>query len=123
MSDQTIPEPLNNEMSKEVPGKFPKEKDEPEKKTPEINFDISLKDFTGKEITKANIKEMMLQAIGSSKAKDGASSIKQYNLGVKIANNSSLKSEDIVLLRTVIGDSELFTVLAKGQILKMIEDK
>lgn len=88
-----------------------------------INFDIPLKDFLAEEIIGANIKELILNTIGTSKAKDGPKAIKAFNLGIKIANNEELKSEDIVILRTIITDTDYLAVLAKGQILKMLEDQ
>jgi len=94
-----------------------------------IDFNVPCVDFKGEVIKDGNEKEiptdeLLLNAIGVAKAKDGKEVIEIYKLGVKIASKETeFDVDELSLLKRLIEESENLTILFKGQILEMINKK
>jgi len=86
-------------------------------------FGVPLLDFNQKPIENSNILSMLLNVVGNYKSRSGEESIKAYSLGLNLAENKDLDSDKIVLLKKIIGESEIITVLAKGQMLNILKEE
>ena len=92
-----------------------------------IDFTQPLKTFDGKNIKAQDgnnilMKQLMLDVVGSYKAKTGEEAIKAYHLGIKVSTYAELKAHDVVLLKKIMDEAQLPTI-SKGQILELLQDK
>ena len=86
-----------------------------------VDLDFNLKDLSGNEIKDAHAGKLVASALSQS---NKGNSIKLFDWAMKLWNKEVLELDDtdFNVLKAFISESEYMTVLAKGQIVKFLDN-